>query len=334
MKVPFCDHRVIGEGERRALLRAVEKVLDHGRLCPSPEADELERKAAARLGREHAVMLRSGGEAIRLVLQALGIGRGTEVIVSPFLSAATLRAIRQAGAKPVFCPAGDDLGVDPAALPFLIGPRTRAIMPTHWGGRLGDMDAYLDLGLPVIEDGAKSFGAERRGHKAGGSGLAGCFDLGPGGMLAGLGEAGLVVTDDTGLAERLRTGRGEAPPDPLQAALLVQRLKRVDGILLCREENARYYDEHLKGLAGLPEAESGERQAFDGYALRTGRRDRLRTYLERRGIATRLPEAAARGKAGRAGDAVIAIPVGERLGKPQRIYVAETIRRFFRVKGL
>lgn len=338
MKVPFCDLRVVGEAERRSLLRAFERLLDQGRFCPGTEVEDLERRIAARLDRAHAVALRSGPDALRLTLQALGIGKGAEVIASPFCAPTTLAAIRRLGARAVFGTVQDDLTLNPATLATRIGPRTKAILPVHWGGRMADMDGLLEVAaahrLPLIEDCFQAFGAERMGHKAGGSGRAGCFDLRPGGILSALGEAGMAVTDDGDLAERLRQLRPEAPPDALQTAFLLQRIKRVDGILLCREENARYYDEHLKGLVIPPEVDPGERHAFVGYALRTPKRDRLRTYLERRGIATLVPEAVAGGRAARPGDKVLAIPVGERLTKIQRIYVAETIRRFFRVKGL
>jgi dTDP-4-amino-4,6-dideoxygalactose transaminase len=339
MKVPFCDSRVTGETERRSLIRAFERLLDHGRFCPGAEVEDLERRLAARLGRARAVAVRSGPDALRFVLRARGIGRGAEVLTSPFCPPATLAAIRRLGAKATFGAVGDDLTLDPASLAGRIGPRTGAILPVHWGGRMADMDGLLDVagthGLPVIEDCFQAFGAERMGHKAGGSGLAGCFDLRPGGILAALGEAGMMVTDDADLAEKVRCqARAEAPPDVLQTAMLLQRIRRVDGILLCREENARYYDEHLKGLVSPPEVDPGERHAFVGYALRTPKRDRLRTYLERRGIATLTPEAAVRGRAARPADKVLAIPVGEHLTRIQRIYVAETIRRFFRVKGL
>lgn len=339
MKVPFNDPRVANEAERRALLKVMERALDHGRLDPAAAAADLEARVAARLGRSFAVAVGSGTEALGLALAALGIGRGAEVVVSPVCPPPFLEAVRRARARTVFADASPDLTLDPASLAARIGPKTRAILAAHWTGRLSDMDGLLEMAgahkLPLIEEAGAAFGAERMGHKAGGSGTLGCFDLGPCRPLGALGRAGLITTDDAALAERLRALRGESLPDALQAGILVQRLKRIDGIILCREENAHYYQESLKGVVEFAPTGDGERHLYDGFAILTDRRDRLKLYLDRRGIETRVPPLAIRRPAAaRQARRWLAVPAGERLGKSQRIYVAETIRRFFRSKRL
>lgn len=339
MKVPFNDLRVANETERRTILKVMERALDHGRLDPAAEAGDLEAKVAARVGRSHAVAVGSGNKALRLALAALDLKRGGEVLLSPVTPPSVLEVLRRAGAKPVFADTDPDLNLDPASVKARVGPRSRAILAAHWGGRLSDMDGLLEVAaahkLPLIEDASAAFGAERMGHKAGGSGTIACFDLGPCHPLAALGRAGMLATDDPALAQRLRDLRGESLPDALQAGVLVQRLKRIDGIILCREENARYYQESLKALVGFAPWEDGERHLHDGFAILTDKRDRLMAYLDRRGIEARIPTLALRRpKAAALTRRWLAIPAGERLGKTQRIYVAETIRRFFRIKGL
>lgn len=363
MKVPYQDLSLSSPRERQALLDAIGAVMERGHQMMGPEIEELEGAVARRIGRGHAVMVGSGTAALELALRALGIRPGDEVITTPLTTPSTVNAIRLTGAVPVFGDVGPDLNLDPASVVPLITERTRALLPVHWSGRLCDMDGFWDIArernLGVIEDGSRAFGGERLGHKSGGTGEIGCFSFNPTKVFAACGEAGMALTDDDGVAERLRLLRlgghacpqatepsPNARPDSLQAAILLKRLQQVDGILRIREENARLLDEALDGLVTLPPSEHGERHVYQAYTILTeaDRRDALKAHLAAAGIDARIdpptlvPDLPAHRENAR-GDwlhardlhrRMLSLPIHEKLEEEQVERMADAVRAFFR----
>lgn len=364
VRVPFLDLRVLDGDERAELLAAMAKVLDHGRLILGPEVLELEARFARYVGSPHAVGVGSGTDALILALKALGIGPGDEVITTPLSFVATANAIALAGAEPVFADVGDDLNLDPATVEPLLSGRTRALLAVHWAGKVCRMEALLETaerhGLPVVEDCAQAFGANRGGRAAGSFGVAGCFSMNSMKGLASLGEAGMVTTARSDLREKLASLRYNGMADrttcryvshnarlqTLQAAALLVRLDRFPARLAARRANAAYYSERLAGVVETPSQEVGAEDAFYTYTIRTGRRDALQAFLAERGIESQVqhsplmpeqePYRRARAEfpnARRLIGRVLCLPVNEKLTAGQRELVADTVLEFFGARG-
>ncbi len=358
--VRFLDLAVKDRGERRSLLAAVGRVLDHGQIVIGPEVGRLERAIARRCRRKHAVGVNSGTDALYIGLSALGLGPGDEVITTSMSWIATANAVRLCGATPVFADVGEDLNLDPASAARLVGPRTRGILVVHNNGKMADVDALLALtrrhGLWLVEDGAQAFSARRGGRVAGESGVLGCFSMNPMKVLAALGEAGMVVTDDDALQERMVALRYNGTVDredchwvshngrldTLQAAMLLERLARVDGLIDARRRIARRYDEALGDLVPVPREAPGCRDVFYTYTILTERRDALQRHLAARGIESRVRHPVlmpchtayreqARGEwrnAARLVTQILSLPIHEKLGERAVERVIREVRRF------
>src|SRR5437868_11360189 len=185
MHVPFLDLRAQNEPLRNEILAAINDVIDKSSFAGGPFVNAFEQDFAAFCGAKHAIGLGSGTEAIWLVLLALGIGAGDEVITVPATFMATAEAITYAGATPVFVDIEDrTYTMDPQKLAAAITPRTKAIIPVHLFGQMADMDPIMEIarqrGLPVIEDACQAHGAQYKGRNAGTVGIAGCFSFYPG----------------------------------------------------------------------------------------------------------------------------------------------------------
>ena len=208
VRVRFLDLRVTDQDERSAILDAIETVLDHGRIVVGPEVEEFERRIADVCGRRHGIGVGSGTDALILGLKALGIGPGDEVITTPLSWLATASAILLNGATAVFCDIDDTLNMDPATLAPLITPRTKAILAVHFTGRLARMPEINRIArehrLLVIEDGAQAFGATYDDKPCGSFGDLACISFNAMKILGGLGDGGIVLCDDGGLAERVK----------------------------------------------------------------------------------------------------------------------------------
>jgi dTDP-4-amino-4,6-dideoxygalactose transaminase len=306
MTVPFLDLAAMHAGLEVELDDAWHAAIATSRFIGGPEVDAFEDEWAAACGTRHCVGVSNGTVAIELVLAALGIGRGDEVVVPAATFIATAAAVAAVGATPVFA------DVDPATLlltPETIAPqltaRTAAIIVVHLYGQPADMDAINTLaaarGLAVIEDAAQAHGATWRGRPAGGLARAGCFSFYPGKNLGAFGDAGAVVTDDAALAARIRAlsnhGRSGVDPyrhdmlggngrlDALQAAVLRIKLRRLAAWNEGRRRAAALYADALAELpvaivATAPEAVSSHHLAV----IRSPARDALRAALTAAGI--------------------------------------------------
>jgi len=270
------------------LKAAFAKTLESGRFIFGPEVEGFEREAAAYLGVEETIGVANGTDAIVLVLDALGIGAGDEVICPSFTFYATAEAIARIGATPKFAEIDPvSLNLDPADVERRITPKTKAIMPVHLFGRPASVAELAGFGLPIIEDAAQAFGAAGIATS-----LASTFSFFPTKNLFALGDGGLVSVNDAELGDRIRMLRFHGSKakktfeyigynsrlDALQAAMLRIFLPHLDDWNGARREAAARYGElGLGELAELPPDEPGH--VYHMYCIRTAERDRFATAL-------------------------------------------------------
>lgn len=350
------------EQEKRELLSAVEAVLNHGRIVLGPEVQELEEQIASYCGRKYGIGVNSGTDALLLGLKSLGIGPGDEVITTSLSWIATANAIALTGATPVFADICDDLNIDPESVKKLITPRTKAIMPVHYTGKVCKMSELTELAekhdLMLVEDACQAFGSSYNGRIAGAFGKIACFSMNPMKVLAACGEAGIVVTDDEDIYNRLISLRYNGTVnrevcvqpslngriDTLQAAILLRRLRGVDKVIQTRRQIAAWYNELLKDIVAIPKELQGEYDVYYTYTIRANRRDELKEFLESKGIETKIqhpylmPQQPAykhmvKGEfpnAERVGKQILCIPANEKITRADVNYVADCIKEFYK----
>jgi dTDP-4-amino-4,6-dideoxygalactose transaminase len=290
--IPHVDVKAQYEPLLDELKDRLAAVLDSGRFILGPEVRAFEQEAASYLGAGEAVGVANGTDALVLVLDALGIGPGDEVVCPAFTFYATAEAISRVGATPVFCDIdAATLNVDPDDAGARVTERTKAIVPVHLFGRPAPL-AALPGGVRLVEDAAQAFGATLDGGRAGALGAAGTFSFFPTKNLFGLGDGGLVVTGDPELAERIRLLRFHGSRDKerfeavgmnsrldeLQAAALRLFLGHVDDWNAARREAAaRYAELGLGELVALPQDDPGH--VYHMYVVRSPERDRIAQAL-------------------------------------------------------
>lgn len=285
---------------------AVLAILRSGSYVLGEPVERFEDAFSRYCGAGHAIGVSSGTAALHLALVAAGIGPGDEVITVPTTFVATVAAIIYAGARPVFVDVDPvTWNMDPSLIAPAVTPRTKAVLPVHFHGRLADMDAIStvarEYGLMVIEDAAQAHGASR-GKSAGTFGAMGCFSFYPGKNLGAAGEGGAVVTDDPALAERLRCLRdwGQASRynhvmhgfnyrmDTIQGAVLGVKLKSLNGWNGVRRHVANTYDAGLALEIARAKGPFGADHACHIYAINVPDRDALKAKLADAGIPTGL----------------------------------------------
>jgi dTDP-4-amino-4,6-dideoxygalactose transaminase len=282
---------------RDEIMGRIGDVIDSGRFILGPNVAAFEHEAAEFLGVDHAVGVANGTDAIGLVLDALGVGPGDEVICPAFTFYATVEPVLHRGATPVFCdidPA--TLNLDPADVAERVTERTKVIVAVHLFGRPAPLER-LPAEIPVVEDAAQAFGARLGDRRAGSIGRASTFSFFPTKNLFALGDGGLVATPDGELAERVRLLRFHGSRDKqtfevagynsrldeLQAAILRIFLRELDGWNEARREAAARYEElGLGDLCELPTDEPGH--VYHMYVVRTPARDRILARLREREI--------------------------------------------------
>jgi dTDP-4-amino-4,6-dideoxygalactose transaminase len=274
MPVPLLDVNAQNHPLREELTAAFHRCLDHGMFILGKEVEQFEKDCATLLGAKHAIAVSSGTDALLLALMALDLQPGDEVLCPAFTFFATGGSVARLGAVPVFvdvCPICFNMDVNDARAKLT--PRTKAIMPVHLFGQSADMDPLLDLaqqhGLHIIEDAAQSLGALYKGRPSGTLGHFGAYSFFPSKNLGGLGDSGLLTTQDDKLAHYARILRvhGMEPKyyhhyvganfriDALQAALLSVKLKHYATYTANRQANAAYYHQHLAQLPGVIQAD-------------------------------------------------------------------------------
>jgi len=282
---------------------AALRVVRSGRYILGEEVAALEREISASSRVAHAVGMSSGSDALVAILAACGIGAGDEVITTPLSFFATAEAIVRVGARPVFADIdAATLNIDLATARARIGPRTKAILVVHLFGRMVDTAPIADAGVHVIEDAAQAIGAalpDGRGPGAVGAGAALSFF--PAKNLGAMGDAGMVLTEDAQLAERVRAIRvhgaraahvhetigGNFRLDEIQAAVLRVKLARLDEFNAARRRVAQRYRQKLKGVQPPVEDARGT-HVYHQFTVRSDRRDAIREALARDGIAASI----------------------------------------------
>ena len=297
MAIPLTDVRAQYAPLLDELKDRIAEVLDSGSFILGPEVKAFEEEAARFLGAGDAVGVANGTDALVIVLDALGVGPGDEVVCPSFTFYATAESIARRGATPVFAdidPA--TLNLDPTDVGTKMSERTKAILPVHLFGRPCD-PATLPDGVPVVEDAAQAFGAKVGDRRAGSLAAAATFSFYPTKNLFGLGDGGLVTTADSELADRIRLLRFHGSRDKqtfdavgynsrldeLQAAALRIFLRHVDGWNEGRRAAAaRYAELGLGDVCELPADEPGH--VYHMYVVRTDERERLTAALDQAGI--------------------------------------------------
>lgn len=299
--IPFVDLERTYEPIRDEILAAVRQVLDSQTYIDGPAVREFEFAVADELGVEHAIGVSSGSDALLAALMALDVGPGDEVVTTPLTFVSTAEAICRVGARPVFADVEPDTyNLDPTRVAERIGPDTRAILPVHLFGQTCRMDPLLEVadthGIPLVEDAAQAIGSTYGDRPAGTFGAAGCFSFYPTKNLGGIGDGGLVVTDDDELAARVRQiahhGRdadgefaeigGNFRLDSVNAAALGAKLPHLSAWNDARRAAAARYDDALESNdAVAPPARLDEaHHTFHQYAVRATDRPELRRRLE------------------------------------------------------
>ena len=303
--IPLLDLRAQYASIREEVRAALDHVIEAQQFILGPEVEALEREIAAYCACAYGIGMSSGTDALLAALMAIDIKPGDEVITSAYSFSATAGTIARLGATPVF--ADIDLqtyNIDTGAIEAKISPRTRAIIPVHLFGQVADMPPIVDLArrhnLYIIEDAAQAIGAELHGKRAGSFGDLACFSFFPSKNLGGFGDAGMVTTNSSEFAERLRLLRnhgfrtkyhneilgGNFRLDEIQAAVLRVKLKYLDRWTEGRRRNAGMYREMLEAAKAveLPFEVPDSRHIYNQFVIRSTRRDPLMAGLKEKGI--------------------------------------------------
>jgi dTDP-4-amino-4,6-dideoxygalactose transaminase len=345
--VPLLDLRAQHAGVGGEVEAAVQRVLQSGQFILGPEVEAFEAEIARDVGLPHAVGVSSGTDALLATLWALGIGPGDEVITTAMSFFATAGAIARLGAKPVFADISADFNLDPDSALDRVSARTRAIVPVHLFGRPAQLEPLKTAGLPIVEDAAQALGIPL--------GRIATLSFFPSKNLGAAGDAGMVVTADAELADRVRLLRahGSRPKyvhhviggnfrlDALQAAILRAKRPHLAEWNARRRRNAGRYRELLAGTPlALPEDAPGH--VWHHFVVRAPRRDELRKHLAEREIETEVYyprplhlQPCFGGKEGdlpgaeQAAREVLALPIHPDLSDAQIAWVAESIVSFY-----
>lgn len=366
--MPLLDLQAQYATIRDDVMTAVTSVLNEQRFILGDRVSELEREVAAVSHTAYAVGCASGTDALLLAFRALDIGRGDEVIVPPFTFFATAGAVHNVGATPVFCDIEPrTFNIDPVAAAAARTSRTKAVVPVDLFGQVAPLEQIVHAlpGVPVIEDAAQSIGARRvidgQTRVAGEAATMGTLSFFPSKNLGAYGDAGMVVTQDAALRERLlrlRTHGGtrtyfheevgyNSRLDALQAAVLLVKLRHLESWSAARRANAAYYTAAFADVPDVvtPYTDPANEHIFNQYTLRVPRRDALLEHLTARGIGHSVyyplslhmqPCFAYLGyregafpESERAAREVLSLPIYPELTAAQRDQVVAAVRAFF-----
>jgi dTDP-4-amino-4,6-dideoxygalactose transaminase len=305
--VPFLDIAAQDAPLRAEIDAAVAQVVASGAFVKGPAVGAFEDAFARYCGTDHAVGVGSGTDALRLVLEAVGVGPGDDVVTVPTTFVATAEAAIRLGASVTFADVDPETWMaDPGAIEAALGPRTKAVVLVHLYGHVADVSAVTEIagahGAVVVEDAAQAHGARFDGRRVGSLGVAGAFSFFPSKNLGAYGDAGAVVTGDAALAARVREladhGRRaknehavagwNSRLDAIQAAVLSVKLRRLDDANAQRCALVRQYRDGLAdvGAVTFPALVAGTEPVHHLLVVASDRRDALREYLAQRGIAT------------------------------------------------
>lgn len=307
MNVPFLELKPTYLELKEQLDQAYTRVMESGWYILGQEVENFETEFAAYCGTTHCIGVGNGLEALHLILRAYDIGPGSEVIVPANTYIATWLAVSYAGAWPVPVePVEHTYNIDPERLEAAITPHTKAILVVHLYGQTADMEPIKEIahryGLKVIEDAAQAHGARYRGQRAGALGDAAGWSFYPGKNLGAYGDAGAVTTNDSVLAEKIRSLRNygsrqkyinevkgfNSRLDPLQAAFLRVKLAHLDEWNYRRVTLAKSYLKELAVLSGfiLPHVPDWAEPNWHLFVIRHPHREILQKHLTAAGVGT------------------------------------------------
>ena len=309
MQIPFFRYPHVFGQQRDEILAAMIQVMDRGAFILQRDLEEFEGALARYLPVAHAIGVANGTDALILALRAAGAGPGDEVILPSHTYIATASSVHFVGATPVLVECGADHLIDPDAVAAAVTPRTKAIMPVQLNGRTCRMDALQAIadrrGLLIVEDAAQGLGSTYKGRRAGTFGAAAGFSFYPAKVLGCFGDGGGVTTNDPDVARKVRLlrdhgrdERGEVVAwglnsrlDNLHAAVLSVKLKVFEAEVERRRQLARLYRQGLEMVDDLtlppgPDGDPDHRDTYQNYEVESGRRDALRTALEKDGVRT------------------------------------------------
>ncbi len=368
-KIPYTNLSQQHAAIKDRLLKAVERVFDHGRFIFGPEVEEFELRFAQFCKTKYAVGVGNGTDAIILALKAISVGPGDEVITVANTFVSTVSSIVAVGAKPVFVDVQDDYNIDPRLIEKAITKRTKALLPVHLTGRPADMDSIMSIarkhGLKVIEDCAQAVGAEYKGQKVGAFGDIGCFSLHPLKTLNACGDGGVIVTNESQAYQRVKILRDNGMKnrsecvvwssnsrlDTIQAAFLLVKLDYLEQWTEKRIENAKFYQKEFSKLNFIrfPVDRSHEKSVYHTFVIQADQRDTLREYLAEKGIGTKIHypipvhlQLAAQDMGYKRGDlpvtekqsqSILSLPVYPELSHENMEYIVRSVEEFHQGKG-
>lgn len=320
MKVPLLDLKAQLDTIRPEMIAALTNVLDSTHFIMGAPVTELEKQIAGYCAVKHAIGLSSGTDALLIALMALDIKPGDLVITTPYSFFATAGVVARLGARPVFVDIeAETFNLDPVCLKqwFQKNPaeinKVKAIIPVHLYGQCADLDPILEIAgeydIPVIEDAAQAIGSrypsKTGAKKAGTLGLMGCYSFFPSKNLGGVGDGGMIVTNDSALAEKLIKLRnhGSHPKyyhsliggnfrlDTIQAAALLVKLPHLESWHQARQKNAEFYDKAFNGSVIKSPVIAYQRSyhIYNQYIILVPeKRDELRRFLMENDISTEV----------------------------------------------
>ena len=312
LQVPLLDLKAQYVTIQSDIRAAIDRVCESQHFILGPEVSALEEEVAQLCGARFAIGVSSGTDALLVALMALEVGPGDEVVTTPYSFFATAGVVARLGARPVFVDIDPNtFNIDPAAVPAKLNARTKAIIPVHLYGQCVDLTELVPIAqernIPIIEDAAQAISAtDTHANQAGTIGEMGCFSFFPSKNLGAFGDAGMLVTSDETLADRLRTLRihggkpkyyhavigGNFRLDALQAAVLRVKLPYLEAWTAQRRENADRYRSLMTQTPGLldwvslPQDSAGH--IYNQFNIRVPKRDQLRNFLKERGIGTEI----------------------------------------------
>ena len=364
MQVPLLDLKAQYATIKDEVLEQINEVLDTQRCIGGPKIEELECAIAGVCNCKYAVGVSSGTDALVNSLMSLGIGQGDEVITTPFTFFATVGSIARVGATPVFVDIDPvTYNINPALIESAITERTKAIMPVHLYGQMADMDPIMQIAgqssLAVIEDAAQAISATYKGEKAGEMGTCGCFSFFPSKNLGGIGDGGMIVTNDEELYHQLFIMRnhgmepkyyhkyigGNFRLDPIQAAALLVKLPLLDSWSQARRKNAAYYNKKFKEtVVQAPMVSEDCVSIYNQYVIRVPRRNEVVKHLQSNNIGCEIyypvpmhlqecfgylsQDVGSFPEAEKAANEVMALPIYPELTNEMQDYVVDTILNF------
>jgi dTDP-4-amino-4,6-dideoxygalactose transaminase len=311
MKVPMLDLTEQYQGLKGQIGKALDDVMSKAHFILGDNVKKLEQDVAKYSNVGYGVGVANGSDALHISLLGCGVEEGDEVIAPAFTFFATAGAIARIGAKPVFVDINPKtFNIDPSKIEEAITEKTKAIIPVHLYGQMVDMDPVVEIAkkhnLAIIEDAAQAIGATYKGKSVGELGTTACYSFFPTKNLGAYGDAGMIVTDDAEIAERMRVIRvhGSKPKyyhhvlgynsrlDELQAAILNIKFPHLDDWNNLRREKANNYTQLLQEQLGdyvvTPYQDENCHHIFHQYTIRVERRDELQAYLKEQGVETMI----------------------------------------------